>query len=192
MRRVPDSRGAGPSSFYDAGMATTCFCGCGREIEGLCPRANNEAAEQMSRHLAVMRGALERGETGDRAADTTAMVDEGTVLVAEIRRYLHGEISRDDLDRAASKDWLRKGAKLADALVASASGPRWFRDDPTTAHLAQSGQRATGGRPASVTASRSPTTRRLRTASSTGRASSPSSAAARRWPARPDVSGCPR
>jgi hypothetical protein len=72
------------------------------------------------------------------------MVDQGTVLVAALRRYLHGEITRDDLDRKATKDWLQKGAKLANALASSASGPPWAPDDPTTAHLAHSGQRAIG------------------------------------------------
>jgi hypothetical protein len=129
---------------YRPGVPSTCFCGCGREIKGIRTRANNAAAAQMSQHLAVMRGALERGEPGGRAAETQATVDEGTALVDAIRRYLHGEIGRDDLDRAATKDWLRKGTNLADTLVSSTSGPRWEPDDPTTAHLAQSGQRASG------------------------------------------------
>jgi hypothetical protein len=125
-------------------MAATCFDGCGREIEGIRARANNEAAEQMSQHLAVMRGALERGEAGARTAETQAMVDHGTMLVAEITRYLHGEADRDDLDKKANKEWLRKGAKLADELAKSGSGPAWEPDDSRTAHLAQAGVRAQG------------------------------------------------
>jgi hypothetical protein len=125
-------------------MAATCFCGCGRTIEGVRARANNQGAQQMSRHLAVMRGALERDEAGDRTVETRAMVDEGTALVVAITRYLHGEGTRDDLDRGSNKAWLRNGRKLADALVASASGPPWAPDDASTAHLAQSGQRALG------------------------------------------------
>jgi Protein of unknown function (DUF3592) len=125
-------------------MATTCCCGCGRPIDGIRERANNEAAQQMSQHLAVMRGALDRGEAGDRTAETQAMVDEGAALVAGITRYLHGEMARDDLDKKANKEWLRTGAKLADALVSSASGPAWMPDDRSTTHLAHAGQRANG------------------------------------------------
>jgi hypothetical protein len=125
-------------------MAATCACGCGRPIEGIRQRANNEAARQMTQHLAVMRGALERDEAGNRSAETQAMVDEGTALLTEITRYLHGEVSRDDLDGKAAKQWLRKGGKLADALARSSAGPTWEPDDPRTARLAQSGVRVPG------------------------------------------------
>jgi hypothetical protein len=37
------------------------------------------------------------------------MADEGTALVSQITRYLNGEITRDDLDKGATKDWLRAG-----------------------------------------------------------------------------------
>ena len=63
-------------------MATTCFCGCGREIDGLRPRANNEAGKQMTRDLEVMRGALEWGEAGPRAAETEAMASEARIPAA--------------------------------------------------------------------------------------------------------------
>ena len=125
-------------------MASDCYCGCGREIEGIRARANNEACEQISRHVAVMQGALERGDAGDRTAEVQAMADEGTALVAQTTRYLHGEVGRDDLDKAATKDWLKRGSKLADTLVTSASGLPWVPDDTATAHLAQSGTRGAG------------------------------------------------
>jgi len=125
-------------------MAGTCFCGCGRPIEGIRARANNGVAQQMSQHLAVMRGALERDDAGGRTAETRTMVDEGTALLAELTRYLHGELGRDDLDGKAAKQWLRKGAKLADTLAKSGSGPAWEPDDSRTAYLAQAGRRATG------------------------------------------------
>jgi hypothetical protein len=125
-------------------MAATCFDGCGRTVEGIRARANNEVAQQMTQHLAVMRSALERDEAGARTAETQAMVDEGAALVAEITRYLHGELTRDDLDGKAAKQWLRQGSKLADALAKSGSGPAWEPDDARTAHLAQAGRRAPG------------------------------------------------
>jgi hypothetical protein len=125
-------------------MAVTCACGCGRPIEGIRQRANNEAARQMAQHLAVMRGALERDEAGDRRAETLALVDEGTALLSETTRYLHGEVSRDDLDGKAAKQWLRKGGKLADALAHSGAGPAWEPADARTTHLAQAGVRAPG------------------------------------------------
>jgi hypothetical protein len=121
-----------------------CFCGCGRAVSGVRPRANNEVAGRMSQHLAVLRGALERDEAGDRVDEVRVLVDEGTDLIEAIKRYLHGEISRGDLDRAATKAWLHRGGKMADSFLSSASGPAWEPDDQTTAHLAQSGRRASG------------------------------------------------
>ncbi len=108
------------------------------------PRANNAAAAEMVRHRDVLRGALDRGEAGDRTAEVEALADEGTALIDAIRRYLHGEISRDDLDRRATKEWLDRGRKVAEQLVSSASGAPWLPDDPRTAHLAQAGRRVRG------------------------------------------------
>ena len=99
----------------------------------------------MSQHLAVMRGALDRDEAGDRTAETHDMVDEGTTLVASISAATSTRRSRVTTSTPrANKQWLRKGAKLADALVSSASGLPWEPDDTSTAHLGQSGQRVTG------------------------------------------------
>lgn len=98
----------------------------------------------MARDLAVMRGALERDDAGTRTEEVRAMVDQGTVLVAALTRYLHGEIDREDLDVGSNKAWLRAGGKLADALVASTAGPAWISDDARMDHLVQSGTRADG------------------------------------------------
>lgn len=122
----------------------TCFCGCGREIDGLRPRANNEAAKEIARDLAVLEGALSRGDTGARTAEAQALADEGTTRLAAIRSYLHGEVERDALDKRGNQAWMKTASKLADTLVASASGPSWEPDDPFTAHLAQAGLRAVG------------------------------------------------
>jgi hypothetical protein len=101
-------------------------------------------AGEMSRHLAVLRGALDRDETGERTTEVSALADQGTHLLGELTRYLHAEITRDDLDRAATKAWLDKGGATAGSLMASASGPPWTPNDPRTAHLAQAGTRAPG------------------------------------------------
>ncbi|MFN8025779.1 MAG: hypothetical protein U0W40_05280 [Acidimicrobiia bacterium] len=123
----------------------TCFCGCGREIDGLRAVANNEAGQQMARDLAVMRGALQRDETGVRQVETEQMVAQGTVLVDAIVRYLHGEAERGDLDKGANKDWMKRGRKLAQALASSSAGPPWLPDDDSSMlHLAQTGTRAQG------------------------------------------------
>ena len=45
-------------------------------------RANDGAAQRIKQHFAWMRGALERYEAGARTAETPAMVEEGTALVA--------------------------------------------------------------------------------------------------------------
>jgi hypothetical protein len=125
-------------------MAATCFCGCGRRITGIRPRANNAVAGKMSEHLAVLRGALGHDEAGGRTAEVSALAHEGTRLIGDIARYLHGEITRADLDRAAVKAWLGKGGEVARSLVASTSGPSWEPDDRRTAELALTGTRAPG------------------------------------------------
>lgn len=66
-------------------------------------------------------------------------------LLGKITRYLHGEITRADLDRAAVKAWLGKGSAVARSLVTSTSGPSWEPDDPRTAELALTGIRPRGG-----------------------------------------------
>jgi hypothetical protein len=127
-----------------ADVMATCFCGCEREIEGIRRRAGNELASQMLQDLTVMQGALERTEAGSRTAQTQAMVDEGEVLVAATRRYLHGEVERGELDRGRVKTWAKEARALAKTLVEDAVGPAWEPHDHRTNHLAQSGQRATG------------------------------------------------
>jgi hypothetical protein len=57
----------------------------------------------MSRHHGVLQGALDRGDAGGRTDDVRAMADEGARLIDAIRRYLHGDITRGDLDRGATK-----------------------------------------------------------------------------------------
>ena len=78
-------------------MASTCFCGCGREIKGIRPTANNVVAGEMSDDLAVLRGALDKGEAGAHADRATALVAEGTNHLELITKYLHDEIKRSDL-----------------------------------------------------------------------------------------------
>lgn len=98
----------------------------------------------MSDDLAVLHGALDKGEVGERAAEVTALATQGDDLLASITRYLHDEVERSALDKAAITGWLGKAGKMCDSLVEGSSGPAWEPDDPSTAHLAQSGVRATG------------------------------------------------
>lgn len=125
-------------------MASTCFCGCGREIKGIRRKANDQVARQMTTHLATLRGALDRGDAGDRADEATVLVDRGTALLQSITAYLHGEGDRGDIDKAGVKTWLRDAERLSKSLVAKASGPAWGPDDPATTQLALSGVRAKG------------------------------------------------
>jgi len=98
----------------------------------------------MSEHLAVLRGALGHDDAGGRTAEVYTLADQGTRLIGDITRYLHGEITRADLDRAAIKTWLRKGSAVAQSLLTSTSGPSWEPDDRRTAELALTGTRAPG------------------------------------------------
>jgi hypothetical protein len=98
----------------------------------------------MSEHLAVLRGALGHDDAGGRTAEVSALAGEGTRLIGDVARYLHGEITRADVDRAAVKAWLGKGRAVARSLVASTSGLSWEPDDRRTAHLALTGTRAPG------------------------------------------------
>jgi len=125
-------------------MAAMCFCVCGRRIKGIRPRAYNAVAGMMSEHLSVLRGALGYDDAGERSAEVSAMADEGIRLIGDITRYLHGEIRRADLDRAAIKTWLGRGRAVAQSLVASTRGPSWEPDDPRMAALALTGTRAPG------------------------------------------------
>lgn len=125
-------------------MAAMCFCGCGRRIRGIRPRANNAVAGTMAEHLSVLSGALGYDDAGGRSAEVSAVADEGIRLIGDITRYLHGEISRADLDRAAIKTWLDRGRAMKQSLLASTRGPSWEPDDPRTATLGLTGTRAPG------------------------------------------------
>jgi hypothetical protein len=128
---------------YCVAMAT-CFCGCGREIEGIRRRANNEMSTHMSRDLVVLQGALERGDAGQKTDETRAITDEGVLLLGAIKRYLHGDVERDQLNRRKIKSWAKQARSLAKELLESGTGPAWEPDDHRTNHLAQAGERATG------------------------------------------------
>jgi hypothetical protein len=127
-----------------AGSMATCFCGCGRQIEGIRRGANNKIAAHMYQDLAVMHGAIERGEAGPLTAQTRSMADEGVLLLEMITRYLHGEVQRDQVDRGMIKKWNKRASRLADSLVETATGPAWEPDDPRTDGLGHSGQRVKG------------------------------------------------
>jgi hypothetical protein len=125
-------------------MASICFCGCGREIKGLRAKANNAAAGEISDDLAVLRGALDKGEAGEQTDRVTALAAEGANHLASLARFLHGEIERGDLDKGAIKAWLAESRRACKSLVRGASGPAWEPDHPRTDELAQSGTRAKG------------------------------------------------
>jgi hypothetical protein len=122
----------------------TCFCGCGREIEGIRRRANNAVSTHMSRDLTVLQGALERDDAGQKTAETRAVADEGVLLLGAIKRYLHGEVERDQLNRGRIKSWAKEARSLAKELLESGPGPVWEPHDHRTNHLAQAGERARG------------------------------------------------
>jgi hypothetical protein len=98
----------------------------------------------MVEHLMVMRGALERGEAGSSTAETRAMADEGARHVGQVQRFLHGEITRDQLDRGTIKKWNKQASRLADELVKNSTGPAWEPNDNLANHLVHAGERATG------------------------------------------------
>lgn len=125
-------------------MGADCFCGCGREIKGVRPKANNAVAREMSDDLAVLRGALDNGDADDRSDQVRSLVARGADRLASMRGYLHEEIARGDLDKGATTTWRAEARKMCDSLLESSSGPAWEPDDPGTEKLAQSGTRAKG------------------------------------------------
>ena len=125
-------------------MDASCFCGCGRPIKGVRLRAANSTAADLAERLEAVRGTLANDAAGDQTAEVAHLADEGVRHEAALTAYLHGETERDDLDKAAISDWLRRARALPTALAADAAGPPWRPDDRASAMLGPSGVRAVG------------------------------------------------
>lgn len=125
-------------------MGASCFCGCGRPVKGVRLRAANSTAADVAERLAMLRGTLANESAGVHSDEVGRLAAEGDDLVSTLTAYLHGETARDDLDKDAITDWLRRARSLPTTLAAESSGPAWRPDDRATAMLGPGGVRAVG------------------------------------------------
>jgi hypothetical protein len=104
-------------------MATACFCGCGREVPFGRRRAANAIGAVVEEHLALLRGALERGAAPDHAHEMEGLLAGGEPLRDQLSGLVHGTIDRRDYDKAAARAWLRDAGgvrkRLADDAIAA-------------------------------------------------------------------------
>ncbi len=119
-----------------------CFCGCGRDISGMRQRSQNTVAKDMAGHLETFEGASRvDGVDAQRAA---AAIPQGQALVAVLRSVIHGERSRKDLDKRATRDWHMEAGKIANDLLDQASDIGFLGSASTLSALVYRGQRFPG------------------------------------------------
>ena len=90
-------------------MAKPCYCGCGMEIPLGRRRIANRAAAQYARDLALCKGLLERDPAHANDPELQAIVAEGERWMPDVRKVVHGEIDRKDVDREAIRVEARNG-----------------------------------------------------------------------------------
>ena len=83
-------------------------------------RSQNTVAKDMAGHLELFEGATT--VDGVDASRAVAAIPEGQALVALLRSVIHGERSRKDLDKGATRDWHWQAGKIANDLLDQASG----------------------------------------------------------------------
>lgn len=125
-------------------MASTCFCGCERPIEGLRARANNTVAEAMARDLAVIEGAARHGDADGDPAALDDLAAEGRRHLDAIRAFLHGEIGRDALDKDGAVSWSKQASEVRAALTSPDGPGAWRSREDRSADLPYTGVRAPG------------------------------------------------
>ncbi len=122
-------------------MATSCFCGCGREIKGVRARANNTVAGQVDQDLTTLRGALDYGEAGTHTEAAATVIGEGETMLDQLTVFLHG--GDRTVDKSALQSWLGTAKDLRGEIVNAMTNP-WLPDEPNTDLVANSGVRSRG------------------------------------------------
>ena len=89
-------------------MSKECFCGCGREIPLGRKRIGNVLGDRMRRDVGMLAGALARTPPPANAGVLAQLLAEGRPNLEVMTRYMHAEISRDDLDRDGLEAWMKR------------------------------------------------------------------------------------
>lgn len=123
----------------------TCFCGCGRDIDGMRLKAANKIAARMRIDLDLFRGGIDDRliEPAD-VADLSALIDEGTGRLAWLTTYLHGAASRRDMDKAGITGWVSRAAEPRRTVSVGATRLGFHGGGLRLAELLYGGHRAPG------------------------------------------------
>lgn len=87
-----------------------CFCGCGQNVSGIRLSATNRLAGEIDRTAAILRAATTDDVFAvDVDANDRRLTEESVGLLASLRRRVHGETKRSDVDKPAIKAWTSAG-----------------------------------------------------------------------------------
>lgn len=124
--------------------ARTCFCGCGRPVKGLRPKATNVVARRVHLDVAMLSGAVSDGLFPDRSDELAALAQEGGGHLDRLRAYLHGELQRRDRDTDAEKRWVRGAGAHRTAIALELIDRGFVGASARLADLVYAGRRAQG------------------------------------------------
>ncbi len=100
-----------------AGMAATCFCGCGLEVPFGRRRLANASGARLDEYLAIFRGALERDPDPAQRAELGELAATGGPLRDGLRDVVHGTLDRKAYDKDAARDWMQRAIDVRGAMA---------------------------------------------------------------------------
>ena len=85
-----------------------CFCGCGRSVPFGRRRATNAYGGRIAEDVAMLQGAQQRAPGLAAGEDVPRLIADGLAFRTTLARVVHGEASRETIDKVALKVWWKQ------------------------------------------------------------------------------------